>query len=75
MMTLIEMQRGERARIVEFLGGSVQRRRLENLGLHQGKVIEKISVNPFRGPLVVRVDQVELAIGYGMASRIKVELL
>lgn len=75
MMTLIEMQTGERARIVEFLGGSVQRRRLENLGLHQGKVIEKISVNPFRGPVVVRVDQVELAIGYGMASRIKVELL
>jgi len=75
MITLIEMETGKRARIVDFAGGTAMRQRLENLGLRQGKVIEKISANPFRGPVVVRIDHLELAIGHGMASYIQVELL
>ena len=56
-----------------FNGGPNMIRRLENLGLLRGKTIKKISNNPFKGPVVVKINQVELAIGFKMASRITVE--
>jgi ferrous iron transport protein A len=72
-MTLVELGSGKRARVTAFNGGPNMIKRLEDLGLLKGKTIEKISNNPFRGPVVVRIDQVELAIGYRMAGRITVE--
>lgn len=72
-MTLIELESGRKARVIAFNGGPNMVKRLEDLGLLRGKIIEKISNNPFKGPVVVRINQVELAIGYRMAGRITVE--
>lgn len=74
-MTLVELNSGKQARVIAFNGGPNMIKRLENLGLLRGKTIEKVSNNPFKGPVVVRIDQVELAIGYRMAGRITVEPL
>jgi len=72
-MTLAELESGREARVMAFNGGPNMIRRLENLGLLRGKTIKKISNNPFKGPVVVKINQVELAIGFKMASRITVE--
>ena len=74
-MTLVELDSGRRAKVMTFNGGPNMIKRLENLGLLRGKTIEKVSNNPFKGPVVVKIDQVELAIGYRMADRIMVEPL
>lgn len=74
-LTLAEMKSGRKAIVTCFTSGPGMSRKLENLGLLPGKTVEKISNNPFRGPVVVRVDQTELAIGYGMARKITVEYL
>lgn len=72
-MTLAELESGREARVTAFNGGTTMIKRLENLGLLRGKIIKKVSNNPFKGPVVVKIDQVELAIGFRMASRISVE--
>lgn len=52
--------------------GSV--RRLEALGIRPGKKVTKISSMLFRGPVTLRVDSTQVAIGFGMANRILVEV-
>ena len=74
-LTMAEMKSGQKAIITCFTSGPGMARKLENLGLLPGKIVEKVSNNPFRGPVVVRVDQTELAIGYGMARKITVEYI
>ncbi|MBN2332946.1 MAG: ferrous iron transport protein A [Deltaproteobacteria bacterium] len=74
-MTLAELESGKQARVTDFTGGPGMTKKLENLGLLRGRIVKKISNNPFRGPVVVRIDQLELAIGHGMATRIMVEPL
>jgi len=72
-MTLTELESDRQAQVIAFKGGPNMIKRLENLGLLRGKTITKVSNNPFKGPVVIKIDQVELAIGYRMASRITVE--
>ena len=75
VVTLAEMKSGQKAIVTCFTSGPGMARKLENLGLLPGKMVEKISNNPFKGPVVIRVEQTELAIGYGMAKKITVEYL
>ncbi len=55
-------------------GGHGLVNRLSALGIMPGKRITKISSTLMRGPVTVEVDRVQLAIGFGMASRIVVQL-
>ena len=71
---LTEMREGERGRIVRIYGGHGLRRRLAVLGLREGKVVRMVSVQPFMGPVVVEVDETEVAMGHGMAWKILVEV-
>jgi ferrous iron transport protein A len=48
--------------------------RLSALGIIPGKRITKISATLMRGPVTVEVDRVRVAIGFGMANRIVVQL-
>jgi ferrous iron transport protein A len=66
---------GCHCRVVRLDGGPNMIWRLDNMGVRVGSIVDKVSNNPFRGPVVFRIDQTELAIGYGMASRIMVEEL
>jgi len=44
------------------------------LGIMPGKIVTKVSSVFMRGPVVIVVDRVQVAIGFGMASRIIVAL-
>jgi len=61
--------------VVEILGGYGIRRRMYALGVRPGKRIVKVSSQLWRGPVTVKVDNFQVAVGFGMASRIIIEVL
>ncbi len=73
LTTLTKMRPGRSGVVVEIQGGRGLTDRLNALGIMPGKSITKISAIMARGPVTIEVDRVQVAIGFGMASRIIVE--
>jgi len=71
---LSQMQPGETGVIVEVQGGRGLVKRLEDLGLRKGKKITKLSSQILRGPQVVKIDNIQIALGRGVSSKILVKL-
>jgi len=69
-MMLSQLETGEIARIVAIEGGRGLRQKLYLRGLLEGKVVRVISNY---GPVTVEVDRSVVAIGHGMARKIRVE--
>lgn len=63
----------ERGRVLSILGGWGAARRLMELGLVPGEVVEVVS-NSY-GPIVVRVRGSSFALGRGLASKVIVEVI
>ena len=74
-VSLAYMKSGQNGVLVEILGGHGMIRRLDALGLRLYKKVRKVSSMLMRGPVVVEMDGFQVAIGYGMASRIIVEIM
>ena len=73
-ITLAGMQTGQRGIVVQIQGGHGLVNRLNALGIRPGKRITKVSSMLMRGPVTIQVDRARVAIGFGMAKRIIVEL-
>lgn len=73
-ISLTHLKRGQSGRVIQITGGFGMTRRLSALGIRPGKIIIKVSSMFMRGPVNVRVGGSEIAIGFGMASRIMVEV-
>ena len=73
--SLADMKPGQNGILVEILGGHGMIRRLDALGLRLCKPVRKVSSMLMRGPIVVEVDGFQIAIGYGMSSRLIVEVM
>jgi len=73
-VTLVQMQRGQSGIVVQIQGGHSLVNRLGALGIIPGKRITKISSMLMRGPITIEVDRVQVAIGFGMANKVIVEL-
>lgn len=71
---LVNVNTGESCRVVRVAGGYGMIRKLGLMGIQEGKTIKKISSQPMRGPVVIEIGGSQVAIGYGMASRILVEV-
>ncbi|MGO0122440.1 FeoA family protein [Desulfothermobacter acidiphilus] len=69
------LRNGSRARIAYFAAGLQSEKRLQALGLAPGKEVVKLSGLPFHGPVVVCVDNSQVALGYGLAQKVMVEPL
>lgn len=67
---LYELQPGEWARIINIEGGRGFRQRLYLRGLKEGDTIRVIS--SMRGPVVVEVNRSIIALGRGMARKIRI---
>ena len=74
LITLRQMQSGLSGKVVQIQGGHRMVSRLSALGVRPGKKITKLSSMLMRGPVTVQSGSTRLAIGYGMANRILVEL-
>ncbi len=71
--SLSDMDSGDSGTVVEISGGLGVNRRVEAMGIRPGKRITKISGMFMRGPVVARVDRMQVAIGWGMAKKIIVQ--
>ena len=74
IIDLTKMKDGETGVIKELAGGHDFFERMHNMGLRPGNTLKKISSHFWRGPQTVEVDKVRVAIGYGMARKIMVEV-
>lgn len=74
LISLTQMRAGQSGTVVRIQGGFGMVDRLNALGIMPGKRITKISAMIARGPVTIEVDRAQVAIGFGMANRIIVEL-
>ena len=72
--TLAGMRAGQTGVVVHIAGGHGLVRRLHALGIRPGKKVTKVSSMFGRGPVTVQVGHTQIAVGFGMANRIVVEL-
>lgn len=47
--------------------------RLDSLGIRVGKSVTKVSSQLMRGPVTIRIDSFQVAVGFGMAKKILVK--
>ena len=71
---LSRMPAGQSAIIVRIHGGHGLMNRLGSLGIRPGRRITKVSSMLMRGPVTIRVGNSQVAIGFGIANKILVEL-
>lgn len=71
---LTQLEVGESGTVVEIQGGYGLVRRLESLGIRAGKKLTKISSQFMRGPVTLRIDNFQVALGFGMARKIIVRV-
>ena len=67
---LTQLEEGKSGVVVEIQGGYGLVRRLESLGIRVGKKITKVSSQFMRGPITVRIDNYQVALGFGMARKV-----
>ncbi len=73
-VSLAQMQAGQTGKIVGINGGYGMARKLDALGIRVGKKITKISAQWMRGPVLLQQNNTQAALGFGMASKVLVEL-
>ena len=74
LVDLTQVKPGESGIIKELQGGAEFARKLQSIGIRQEKRLKKISSHFWRGPQTVEVDNVSVAIGWGMAKKIFIEV-
>jgi len=70
---LTQLEAGETGVVVDIHGGYGLAHRLESLGIRVGKKVTKVSSQLMRGPVTVRIDSSQVAMGFGTAKKIIVE--
>lgn len=70
---LAKLNEGDSGTISGFEGGEGVSRKMHSLGLNDGKRIKVVSRHPLRGPIVIRIGHMVLALGRGMALKVIVD--
>ncbi len=73
-LSLVELKENEVGKVVEILGGCGIIQKLDALGIRVGVEVKKISSIVAKGPVIVEVGSTKIALGYGMAKRIIIEI-
>ena len=68
------MEAGQSGIVIQVLGGRGLINRLSALGIRPGQRVTTVSSVFMRGPVTIQVGNAQVAIGFGMANRIIVEL-
>ena len=72
--SLNDLKPEESGIVYEIKGGEGLINRLNALGIRTGKKITKISSMLLHGPVTIRIDRTRVAIGFGMAAKIFIEV-
>ena len=73
-ISLARMRVGQKGKIIRISGGHGTTRKFEALGIRQGQEIKKISDQWMRGPVLLQHGNSQVALGFGMASKVLVEI-
>ena len=73
IMTLLQLAFGNFARVTHIKGGRGIQRNLNQLGIHVGDVVSLARRGAFRGPFLVLVHGMQVALGRGVAAHVYVE--
>jgi ferrous iron transport protein A len=71
---LTMLRAGQSGKIVGIQGGPGLINRLNALGIRLGKRLTKVSSMLMRGPVTVQVGGAQVAMGFGMARRVIIEV-
>jgi len=74
VISAAEMGPGQTGIVVNLAGGRGMVRRMQAMGIHPGVPISRLSAQPFRGPVSLQVGATQVAVGFGLARRIMVEV-
>ena len=74
IISAAEMRPGQTGIVVDLSGGHGMTRRMQAMGVRPGVLVTKLSSQPFRGPVSLQVGATQVAVGYGLARRIMVEV-
>ena len=72
-MTLEDIAVQQAALVRDIEGGRGVRSHLNTLGIHVGDRITVVERAPFRGPVLVEINGSRVALGRGIARKVKVE--
>lgn len=75
MLSLDQLQAGQRARIEVLRGEDALVQRLMEMGLLEGEEVEVVGFAPFGDPMEIRLQDYRLSLRRGEAARIVVQLL
>lgn len=70
VVDLAQMKNGQSGIVVRLQGGYGFIRHVQAIGIIEGKRVTKLASQPLRGPILVSVDNLQIAVGYGMSKRI-----
>ena len=65
---------GQSGKVVAVDGGHGLSTKLEAMGIRPGVKITKVSGQIMRGPVIAKIGSTQVAIGFGMASRVIVDI-
>lgn len=71
---LTQLKENETGTVIQINGGVNVINRLNSLGIMPGRKITKVSSMMIKGPVTVQVNRSHIAIGYGMAEKIVVQV-
>ena len=71
---LPQLGAGKSGTVIDITGGFGVVKKLTALGIRPGRKISKKNSVFTKGPVVVKVSNSEVAIGYGMAQKVLVEI-
>ena len=74
-MTLDQLSFGKHARVVAVQGGRRLQINLEQMGIHPGDTISVTGSGAFRGPFLVEIHGIRIALGRGVARKIIIDPL
>ncbi len=73
MINLLQLKPNQMGKIISIQGGKGLIVRFNNLGIREGVWVKKVAGYFRGGPVVIKIDGTQLALGRGMASKIMVE--
>jgi ferrous iron transport protein A len=71
---LSQMKTGQKGVVIQIAGGRGFNSRLAAMGIRIGNEVTKVSSMLMAGPVVVKAGNTEIALGFGMAQKIIVEV-
>jgi ferrous iron transport protein A len=72
-MNLLDISNGNKAKITGYSGGNRVNDKLVQYGIFIGDTVEVLRTAPFQGPVLLRINGRDIALGQGIATRVQVE--